>query len=180
MDFNIGLPWVCKIERNADGSIDRYKARLVACGFSQRSGVDYFETFAPTAKMASIRTVLALGAGLNLRLRSIDISNAVLNGDIDTDVYMAQPEGFVFGGSDVVCKLRKALYGTKQGARAWQIKLRQILFEELGFSAIYSDGSFFVCRAKDDFVLLPFHVDDGTFAASSDALIDSLIASTLR
>ena len=122
--------------------------------------------------MASIRTVLALAASLGLRVRSINISNAFLNGNIDADVYMAQPEGFACGGRNMVCKLCKALYGTKQGARTWQIKLCEILVNKLKFKAIYSDGSFFVYRADNDFVLLPFHVDDGTLAASSDELID--------
>jgi len=171
----IGSHWVLKIKHYADGSVERYKARLVAKGFSQRSGIDYFETFAPTAKLASIRVVLALAAALNLHLRSIDVSNAFLNGDIDADVYMEQPEGFVIGGHHIVCKLRKGLYGTRQGARAWQIKLQQILVEELQFRTIYSDGSFFVYRNGDDFVMLPFHVDDGTFGATSNELATDLI-----
>jgi len=135
---------VLKIKHYADGSVERYKSRLVAKGFSQRSGIDYFETFALTAKLASIRVVLALAAALNLHLRSIDVSNTFLNGDIDADVYMEQPEGFVIGRRHIVCKLRKGLYGTRQGARAWQIKLQQILVKELQFRTIYSDGSFFV------------------------------------
>jgi len=167
--------WVLKIKHYADGSVERYKACLVAKGFSQRSGIDYFETFAPTAKLASIRVVLALTAALNLHLHSIDVSNMFLNGDIDADVYMEQPEGFVIGGSHIVCKLRKGLYGTRQGARAWQIKLQWILVEELQFRTIYSDGSFFVYRNGDDFVMLPFHVDDGTFGASSNELVTDLI-----
>jgi len=101
----IGSRWVLKIKHYADGSVERYKARLVAKGFSQRSGIDYFETFAPTAKLVSIRVVLALAAALNLHWRSIDVSNAFLNGDIDADVYMEQPEGFVIGRRHIVCKL---------------------------------------------------------------------------
>ena len=118
---------------------------------------------------------MALAAALNLHLRSIDVSNAFLNGDIDADVYMEQPEGFVIGGRHIVCKLRKGLYGTRQGARAWQIKLQQILVEELQFRTIYSDGSFFVYCNGDDFVMLPFHVDDGTFGTSSNELATDLI-----
>jgi len=123
----IGLRWVLKIKHYADGSIERYKARLVAKGFSQRSGIDYFETFALTAKLASIRVVLALAAALNLHLRSIDVSNAFLNGDINA------------------------------------------------VHTIYSDGSFFVYRNGDDFVMLPFHVDNGTFGASSNEPATDLI-----
>jgi len=171
----IGSCWVLKIKHYADGSVERYKARLLAKGFSHRSGVDYFDTFAPTAKRASIRVVLALTAALNLHLHSIDISNVFLNGGINADIYMQQPAGFVIGGCHIVCKLRKGLYGTRQGARAWQIKLQQILVEELQFRTIYSDRSFFVYRNADDFVMLPFHVDDGTFGTSSNELATDLI-----
>ena len=80
-----------------DGSIERYKARLVAKGFSQRPGFDYTETFAPTVRMATIRTVLALSAVEDLHLRSIDISHAFINGELDEEIYMAQPEGYHFG-----------------------------------------------------------------------------------
>ena len=110
-----------------------------------------------------------------MHLHSIDISNAFLNGDIDADIYMRQPEGFALGGRNKVCKLRKGIYGTRQGARAWQVKLRQILVDELGFRAIYSAGSVFVYRNGNDLVLLPFHVDDGTFAGSSDELNTKLV-----
>jgi len=171
----IGSHWVLKIKHYVDGSIKRYKAHLVAKGFAQHSGIDYFETFAPTVKLVSICVVLALAAALNLHLCSIDVSNAFLNGDIDANMYMEQPEGFVIGGRHIVCKLRKGLYGTRQGARAWQINLQQILVEELQFRMIYSDGSFFVYCNGDDFVMLPFHVDDGTFGTSSNELATNLI-----
>jgi len=168
--------WVLKTKRCADGTIKRLKARLVARGFTQRPGIDYFETYAPTAPPPAICTTTALAAALDLHLHSIDISNAFLNGDIDADIYMCQPEGFVLGGRNMVCKLNKGIYGTKQGARVWEIKLRQILVEELGFCAIYSAGSIFVYRNGNDLVLLPFHVDDGTFASSSHELNKTLVA----
>jgi len=129
----------------------------------------------PTAPPPVIRTTTALSAAFDLHLHSIDISNAFLNGDIDVDIYMRQPDGFVLGGRNMVCKLNKGIYGTKQGVHAWQIKLRQILVKELGFSAIYSAGSVFVYRSSNDLVLLPFHVDDGTFASSSHELNKMLV-----
>ena len=86
------------MKHNTDGSVERYKARLVAKGFSQRPGFDYFETFAPTAKFAAIRAILALSALEDFHLRSVDISHAFINGDLDTVVYMEQPEGFEQGG----------------------------------------------------------------------------------
>ena len=81
-------------ERDANGEISRYKARLVAQGFSQQEGVDYEDTFAPVAKYSSIRTVLAISNELNLEVHQMDVKTAFLNGDIDTDIYMKQPEGF--------------------------------------------------------------------------------------
>ena len=110
----IGSKWVFRIKHNADGSIERFKARLVAQGFSQRPGQDYFETYASTMRHATIRTVLALAAIEDLELRSVDISHAFTNSDVDAELYMKQPEGFKQGGSNMVCRLNKSLYGLKQ------------------------------------------------------------------
>src|ERR1700742_2036699 len=110
----IGSKWVYHIKHKADGSIEQFKARLVAQGFSQRPGFDYTETFASTIRAASIRTVLALAAVEDLHLCSVDISHAFINSDIDTEIYMKQPEGFSQNGPEYVCKLNKSLYGLKQ------------------------------------------------------------------
>jgi len=93
----IGSKWVFKVKRNADGSVERYKGRLVAKGYNQRPGFDHLEIFAPTVRMPTIRVVLAMAAIQDLHLRSIDISHAYLNGEMDCDVYMEQPEGFAVG-----------------------------------------------------------------------------------
>lgn len=90
----IGSRWVFKVKRNAEGSIERYKARLVAQGFSQRPGSDYHETFAPTPRWAALHAVLVLAAFEDLYLESVDISSAFLNGTLKETVYMRQPEGF--------------------------------------------------------------------------------------
>ena len=96
--------WVLVKKHNPDGSVERYKGRLVGKGYSQRPGFDYVETFAPTVRMASIRTVLALSALEDLDLRSVDISHAFINGDLEEEIYMQQPEGFHFGGKDDVLR----------------------------------------------------------------------------
>ena len=90
----IGSRWVFRIKRNADGTVERFKARIVAKGYNQRPGFDYMEIFAPTMHQATIRLILALAAIDDLHLHSVDISHAFINGDIDADVYMMQPEGF--------------------------------------------------------------------------------------
>jgi Reverse transcriptase (RNA-dependent DNA polymerase) len=113
----IGSGWVFRLKRNADGSIEQYKARLVAKGYSQRPGFDYTEVFAPTFRYATIRTIITLAAVNNLHLRSVDISHAFLNGDLEETIYMRQAEGFHTGSSNKVYRLRKSLYGLKQAAR---------------------------------------------------------------
>src|ERR1700740_158467 len=110
----IGCRWVWLIKRKSDGSIERFKARLVAQGFSQRPGLDYVEIFAPTFRPASLRLILAIAAIEDLHLHSLDISNAFLNGDLEEEIYMKQPEGFHQGENNDVCHLLKPLYGLKQ------------------------------------------------------------------
>jgi hypothetical protein len=101
---------VFKIKRNAEGSIERYKARLVAQNFSQRPGVDFTETFAPTTKWAALHSIFALAAFEDLELESVDISNTYLNGKLkDIEVYMKQPEGFEVKDSSWAAKLQKGL-----------------------------------------------------------------------
>ena len=168
----IGSRWVFKLKRNPDGTIDRYKARLVAQGFSQRPGFDYFEVFAGTPRFEAIRAVLALAACEDMHLRFIDVSNAFLNGEIDAEVYMRQPEGFERGGRNTVLRLNKAIYGLKQASRQWKQKLVQILVDELGFKEIYSDASLYVFQKDGVRIIMPVYVDDGMMASTSKSLLD--------
>ena len=101
----IGCGWVFKVKRTASGSVERYKARIVAKGYSQRPGVDYTEVFAPTFRPATLRMILALSAVNDLELCSVDISAAFTNGGSDEDIYMQEPEGFHEGGSNKVFRL---------------------------------------------------------------------------
>ena len=156
----------------SDGSIDRYRARLVAKGYSQHPGYDFLETFAPTVRVAAVRTILAIAAIEDLELRSIDISHAFLNGELEEDIYMEQPEGFEVGGPDHVCKLKKSLYGLKQAGRVWNKKLYATL-QEMGFTRIESDNSVYVF-IRDDIRIILF-VDDITLACKSSSVLDQTV-----
>jgi hypothetical protein len=172
----IGSKWVFKVKRNADGSIECYKARLVAQGFSQRPGINFDKTFAPTAKWAALRTIFALAALEDWELESIDISNAYLNGKLhDVEVYMRQPEGFDNRNGTWVACLLKGLYGLKQGGRKWFKRLEEVLLQ-LGFARIRADGSIFIWANNDVRVICPVFVDNITFASKSKAKIAELKA----
>jgi hypothetical protein len=169
----IGSRWVFKIKRNADGSIERYKGRIVAKGYAQREGIDYTETFAPTARFGALRTVIALAAIEDMELESIDISTAFLNGTIDVPVFMRKPEGVEtpgFEGPEWVLQLLKGLYGIKQGPRLWSQKLHAVL-SEIGFHRLESDHSVFVYERDGVKVVVPVHVDDLILASTSPEAI---------
>ena len=118
--MTVGCKWVFTVKCRADGSVERYKASLVAKGFTQTHGIDYQETFAPVAKVNSIHVLLSLAVNSNWPLHQLDIKNAFLNGDLEEEVFMELPPGF--GGNfdkKKVCRLKKSLYGLKQSPRAW-------------------------------------------------------------
>ncbi|GKE51760.1 zinc finger, CCHC-type containing protein [Tanacetum coccineum] len=110
----LGYKWIFKRKMKVDGTIDKFKARLVIQGFRQKEGIDYFDTYTPVARITTIRLLLALAAIHNLVIHQMDVKTAFLNGDLNKEVYMKQPEGFVMLGNEhKACKLVESLYGLK-------------------------------------------------------------------
>ena len=132
--------WVYRTKYGPDGKVDKHKARLVAKGFSQVEGIDYTETFAPVAKMNSIRLVLSLAASYKWEVHQMDVKSAFLHGDLHEEIYMEQPPGFIHNNSSLVCRLKKSLYGLKQAPRAWYAKIDGFLLDT-NFSRCHSDNN---------------------------------------
>ena len=153
--------WVYKLKTENNSSQQRYKARLVVKGFSQKKGIDFEEIFSPVVKMSSIRVVLGLAARLNLEVEQLDVKTAFLHGDLEEEIYMEQPEGFkVKGKENLVCKLRKSLYGLKQAPRQWYKKFDSFMMSQ-GYDRTTSDHCVFMKKfSDDDFIILLLYVDD--------------------
>lgn len=149
--------WVFKIKRNPDGSVDRYKARLVVKGYLQEESVDYFETFSPVIRWDTVRTLLSVAANQGLKLTQFDVKTAFLYGNLEEELYMKQPEGFN-DDSGRVCRLLRSLYGLKQAPRCWHKRFKDFLFS-LGFVQSEADPCLFFMKEKSLFLAL--YVDDG-------------------
>jgi hypothetical protein len=117
---SVGRKWLFKKKFNAQGKVEKYKAWLVAKGYSQVEGIDFGEIFSPVAKLTSIRFLLSIAAAFDLEVGQMDVKTTFLHGDLEEEIYMKQPEGFVVKGrKELVCKLKKSLYGLKQSPRMW-------------------------------------------------------------
>ena len=171
----VGSKWLFRTKFLADGSIDRYKARLVAQGFSQVPGLDFFHTFSPVVKATTVRTVLALAMILGWKLRQLDVNNAFLHGNLTEQVFMEQPQGFINPTfPNHVCRLNKALYGLKQAPRAWFHRLSTYLTQH-GFTCSRADPSLFVYKRGSCIMYLLVYFDDLILTGNNEDLISKFV-----
>jgi hypothetical protein len=162
--------WVYKIKHAVDRSVDKYKERFVAKGFSQKKGEDYHETFSLVARYTSIRSIISIATSMGWNLHHMDVKTTFLDGAIEEEVYIEQPQGFEVHSRDThVCRLKKALYGLKQDPRAWYAKMDNYL-TRLGFSKGHADPSLYYKFVDNAPVILLLYVDD-LFIIGGDSLI---------
>ena len=167
----IGCKWVFKTKKDSLGNIERYKARLVAKGFTQKEGIDYTETFSPVSKKDSLRIILALVAHFDLELQQMDVKTAFLNGDLEEEVYMKQPEGFPSSdGEHLVCKLKKSIYGLKQASRQWYLKFHNVI-SSFGFVENIMDQCIYQKVSGSKICFLVLYVDDILLATNDKGLL---------
>ena len=166
----IGTKWVFKNKLNENGEVIRNKARLVCKGYAQQEGIDFEETFAPVARLEVIRMFLALSSFQNFKVFQMDVKSAFLNGDLEEEVYIEQPDGFILGNDpNLVCRLKKALYGLKQAPRAWYYRLDKYLHQQ-GFSKGSADSNLYIKVENDKLLILVVYVDDIIFGSNEEEM----------
>ena len=152
----VGSKWVFKLKRNEDSSVERCKARHVAQGYSQEKGLNYDETFSPIVRSESFRSVIVLASK---NVHQLDVTTAFLNGELEEEVYVKQPEGFVVEGQEyLVYKLKRSLYGLKQSSRCWNQTLHTQLMEMV-FKQTPSDPCIYT-SLSDGLCVLTVYVDE--------------------
>lgn len=178
----IGTRWIFKTKRDENGDISRRKARVVAQGFSQEPGKDYGETFAPVAEKTSVRTLAAVAAEEDWELDNMDVDTAFLNADIQEEIYIRQPPGFEqYGpnGEELVCKLKKSIYGLKQASRNWNHTIDQWL-RGYGLKATKADPCVYTKRSQGDTLVILIWVDDIIIAGSNKRVVADFKAAISR
>ena len=178
----VGGRWVYALKTEIDGS-DKYKARYVAKGYSQKPGTDYDETFSPTADMTSVRVVMQKAVQDNLVLHQMDVKTAYLHAPIDYEIYMEQPEGFEKKSDTsekLVCKLQKSIYGLKQSGRNWNAMLHTCLVENaklccaVHFVQNSADTCVYTRESNNEKVILIIWVDDLIIAANNESVMKNV------
>ncbi|PKU66662.1 Retrovirus-related Pol polyprotein from transposon TNT 1-94 [Dendrobium catenatum] len=172
----LGCKWTFRTKYNSDGSIARYKARLVALGYKQEFGLDYTETFSPVAKIPTFRILILLALHNRWPMHQLDISNAFLHGSLHETVYMKQPIGFTDATHpNHVCKLNKALYGLKQSPRQWFATLTGFLHTQ-GFRTSHSDPSLMIFQQTNIQIYFLIYIDDLIVTGNNKAAVQTLLS----
>lgn len=171
----LGSKWVYRLKFNSDGTLERYKARLVALGNHQKEGVDFSETFAPVAKLQTVRTLLGVASVKHWELHQMDVHNAFLHGDLGEDIYMKPPPGFLPADPSLVCKLKKSIYGLRQAPRCWFSKLSTALLD-YGFTHSHKDNSLFTYTRGSVVLHVLVYVDDLIVCGNDATIITSFKA----
>ena len=167
----IGVKWVYKTKCNAEGKIDRHKARLVVKGYKQQYGRDYDETYAPVTRMETVHAVIAIAAQDKWKVYQMDVKSTFLNGVLKEDVYVEQPPGYeVVGEENKVYKLKRALYGLKQAPRAWYSRIDSYLMSN-GFSKSNGEPTLYIKAANKNVLIFVLYVDDLIFIGNDKGLI---------
>ncbi|GJV78325.1 retrovirus-related pol polyprotein from transposon TNT 1-94 [Tanacetum coccineum] len=174
----IGTKWVFKNKLDENGVVSRNKARLVAQGYNQQEGIDFDETYAPVARLESIRILLAYACAHDFKLFQMDVKNAFLNGFINEEVYVAQPPGFVdFEKPNHVFKLKKALYGLKQAPKAWYDRLKSFLLGHK-YTMGLVDNTLFTKKKDSHIIIVQIYMDDIIFGSTCQDLCDDFTLSS--
>jgi Reverse transcriptase (RNA-dependent DNA polymerase) len=167
--------WVFKAKYHGDGTFDKFKARLVAKGYLQREGIDYNETFAPVVRYGTVRLLLAIACQKKWHVINIDVSTAYLNGKLEEEIYMQQPEGMINGKYPTkVWKLNKALYGLKQAGAAWNGTLDAKL-KELKYTRSKRENCLYYKSIKGHRIIILVYVDDLIYAGDNIEIINEEI-----
>ncbi|KAF3634704.1 hypothetical protein FXO37_26347 [Capsicum annuum] len=156
----LGSKWIFKRKMKEDGTTDKYKARLVVKGFKQKEGLDYFDIYSPVTRITLIRMLIALAVAYDLQIHQMDVKTSFLNGDLEEEIYMEQPEGFVvLEKENKVCKLIKSLYGLKQAPKQWHAKFDQTMLAN-GFKINECDKCVYIKDTPNHQVIVCLYVDD--------------------
>jgi hypothetical protein len=153
----VGCKWVYKIKRDSSGNVVKFKARLVAQGFTQQFGIDYDEVFAPVINKTSLRIMLSVASKKKMKLIHWDVKTAYLCGELNEEIFMRQPKGYE--KRSLVCKLKKSIYGLKQSARCWNQKLHSVLVG-LSFTQSKSDKCLYFKDVNGKMLYVLIYVDD--------------------
>nr|GEV87349.1 zinc finger, CCHC-type [Tanacetum cinerariifolium] len=169
----LGRKWIFKRKLKVDGTVEKFKAKLVIQGFKQKSGIDYFDTYALMARISTIRLMIAMTSMHNLIIHHMDVKTAFLNGDLEEEVYMNQPLGFIMSENEnKVCKLIKSLYRLKQAPNQWHQNFKEVVLSN-GYLLNQADKCVYSkFDASDKGVIICLYVDDMLIFSTDQVQVD--------